>query len=603
MFSLRFLRVLHQYSIRTDRWRGPMPHVQESRSVEPPRTSPSKDVFFVRDHNRLLVTAPETRTIQTGLLDLVDENLAARLREYFANHDINTLNRIQELALPVFHTLRAGLLVVAPTATGKTLLYSLAALLHVAQSTRYVGRQAPTSETPRRTVECKACGLDMSVVRMCPEMGRLHPVVDETAIEQMGSRVAEGARSEPLVVILAPTRELVQQVYNTLVSIGGKFLRVSWFSGACTREEQIKHLHRRCDIVVSTPARLYRLWKSGQLALQSTEMYLFDEIDRLLESAHIDAVQPFLDRAQNTRSFTAFFCSTIPHPVRKIIERHFKNAETRFLEICPRSIVKHNLEYAALATPAEHHVLMTTQTEKTNCVLRILEKESIHADSRIIIFCNSVRTVNFLTIELFSMLAKRPLRIFSLHQKQIPERRTKALTQFQSAGGESILVTTGVTSRGIDYSAVDHVIHFDLPTSIEEYIHRCGRASRAQQKGYFFSLFIVEDAPLAKSLLRYFAEVRNPIEVPLKLQEYANETHTDRWKRLIAVTAPGSRTHADRTRFESHRKPPMGHDNALYPDPKIKGLRHAINPRSFDLEYGTGKSAAAHPYRGKKIRR
>ena len=598
-FSQHYFRKLLQYSLPMEHIRFPTP----ADAAEPKPLQPVKKTqYYVRDHHRLVITEPEAQTLKSGILDTVDTNLASSMQTYFQKNNISELNGAQSFALPVLNRLHNGLLVVAPTASGKTLMYAIAAVAHVARSSRYAERQA-AKEQPRQAddaIPCHTCGLDMRVVRMCPELGKMHPKIDPYGLTP---HAFNRTNCEPLIVIIAPSKELVRQVHHAIRSMAGKAIRVAWFTAGSTHEEQAKNLDGECDIVVSTPAKMYRLWKSGAVRLQSTEMYLFDEIDRLLECTYIDAVQPFLDRIQATRVFAGFFCSTLPIPARRLIESHFKQTEMRFVEVCTRAMITGNLEYApACDTPSQHHVLMTTQTEKTDHILRIFDKESIAPDSRVIIFCNSARTVNFLAIELFSMLRKRSMRIFSMHQRQTPERREKALRQFQSAGGGSILVTSDVASRGIDFTDVDHVIQFDLPTVLFEYIHRCGRASRTNQRGFFYSLFIPEDAPIARSLLRYFKEVNNPIQVPLKLQEYANESSTERWKRLFAVTAPGARYHLDRARFESHRKPQIGSENALYPDPKVRGLRKVVNPRSFDLEQGIGKRKSAKAFRMRKKR-
>ena len=596
-------RTLLQYSLNTSNIRFP----SFGQTQAPEKTQP-KTQYYVRDHHRLLILEPDETNLQNGILDMVDPSLAASIESYFRAKKITVLNAMQSYSLPVSLQLRAGLLVIAPTATGKTLLYAIIAILHVARSPRHFERlsakpEEKVAKEPKGPA-CRACGLDMSIVRMCPEVGKMHPKLD-TYDERMAEKASLlQANNEPLVVIVAPSSIIVRQVYDAIGQMTGKAINTAWYSPLATPEEQTRNINKASDIVVATPGKLYKLWKSGAVRLHNTTMYLFDEADKLLEATAIDTIRPLLDRAEATRAYTGFFCSTLPLPARKLIESHFKHAERRFYEICTRGMIRGKLEYApATDAPCEHHVLMTTQTDKTNRVLDILGRDSLGPQSRVIIFCNSVRTVNFLAIELFSMLRKKSMRIFSLHQRQTPERQNKALQQFQKAGGESILVTSSLAARGVDFVGVDHIIHFDLPTTIGDYIHRCGRASRDHRKGFFYSLFIPEDAPLARSLVRYFKEVENPIQVPLKMQEYANEDTSERWKRLFEVTAPGSRYHKDRTRFESHRKPQIGNENAKYPDPKIKGLRKTVTPRAFELEHGIAKAKLAGSFRTPRRRR
>eukprot|EP00759_Apiculatamorpha_spiralis_P035739 PhF_6_TR36317/c0_g1_i2/m.53114/K13982/DDX4, VASA; probable ATP-dependent RNA helicase DDX4 len=242
----------------------------------------------------------------------------------------------------------------------------------------------------------------------------------------------------------------------------------------------------------------------------------------------------------------------------------------------------------------QHNVYMVSQTEKTNYVLHILSTPTVTEKSRIIIFTNSTKTAAWLAVELTSMLSNQKHRrmIQALHPRRTNEGREKALRSFQNPSIPAIIITTDLGARGIDFVNVDHVIHFDVPKTVHQYIHRNGRTGRqGVGHGYTHALFIPEDARLARPMLRYFREVQNDTGVdslPSKFIEYANESFAERVERAVGTVAPGRRSIKDRKRFESLSKPLVGEER-IYGDVVVAGNRKDATPHLFNIEHGIRK--------------
>ena len=571
--------------------------------------------IFVRDANGLQITSPPViDSIDSDLLGHIDTDLAERVRKYLRRHKIWELSPVQKHALPVLLHLREGLVVTSPTASGKTFMYCLAAVVYVGQSSRFQRRMSDmhnkTEKSQRKVPECSDttcsyCGLNMAVVRICPEKGVMHPETDEEGFRCLPPD--DYARtSEPQVMILVPSRELVKQVRDILEPMTQGLMKVLWLTGNSTPEEralQQKRAGGECEIVVGTPTRLYRAWKKNDIKLNSVSLYLLDEADLLTEMTYMDAVRPFLNRAEATRALMGFITATLPRPSHEIMKSFFKQAQSPHVEICSEGILEGRRDYAnPTAANAEFHVYLMSETEKTNYVLHVLQLATVTSQSRVIIFCNTARTSAFLTAELFSMLQNKNIRLYGTHGRKSNEMRDRALHQFQGAQGSSILVTTNLSSRGIDFLNVDHVILFDLPASIHEFIHRSGRAGRGMIRGHVHCFFVPEDRQLARPLVHYLKQYSSSSTIPLRLQEYANETDEEMWKRMFTTKAPGGRALKDRKRFETFRKPEYRKNSSKYPSPKPHGLKNQPNPRLFDLEHGGRDLSRTHPLRLRKTR-
>ena len=281
----------------------------------------------------------------------------------------------------------------------------------------------------------------------------------------MKLKYAQGMDARAL--ILAPTRELAMQIEEN-IRLFSKYtdLRTVVLYGGLGPKTQKAQLEKGVDILVSTPGRFLDLYLTGDINTRSLQFMVMDEADKMVDMGFIGSIHRILEVVPRKRQ-NLLFSATMSELVHKIAGDFLK-----FPLI---------IEASAPATPAQsvNQVLYYVPNNKTkiNLLQHLLKSEEF---SRLIIFCKTKTTAD----NIFKFLERRYTldEIRVIHANKGQNTRINSMNAFKE-GGVRVLVATDVAARGIDVSNVSHVINFDVPIIIEDYVHRIGRTGRANNIG------------------------------------------------------------------------------------------------------------------------
>ena len=280
----------------------------------------------------------------------------------------------------------------------------------------------------------------------------------------MKVKYAQG--KHPRALILAPTRELVMQIEEVARQLGRYTdLRIVSLYGGLGPKTQIELIESGVDILISTPGRFMDIYRKGNIYPKDLKTMVLDEADKMMDMGFMPQIRAILEVIPNKRQnllFSATFSGRIDH------------LAAEFLEFPER------VEVAPSATTAETiaQVKYTVPNIKTkiNLLAHLLQNEEI---SRAMIFTRSRKNAE----SVYSFLERKNFgEIRVIHANKGQNTRINSMEDFK-AGDVRILVATDVASRGLDVTLVSHVINFDVPIVIEDYVHRIGRTGRAFNTG------------------------------------------------------------------------------------------------------------------------
>jgi len=275
----------------------------------------------------------------------------------------------------------------------------------------------------------------------------------------------------PQALIIAPTRELADQIYHEAARLG-KFtgFRLLAVFGGIDYQKQMDTLKGGVDVLVGTPGRLIDYYKQHVYSLKKTRYLVIDEADRMFDMGFIDDLRFILKKMQPyTRRQSMLFSATLSYRVMELAYEHMNLPEK--ISITPEKVTVEQVEQVL------YHV---GKHEKIPLLLGILKKEK---PDRAIIFVNTRRAAEMVVERLNRNNWKAQAITGEIEQK----KRLRILAEFKE-GKLPILVATDVASRGIHVESVTHVINYDLPQDAEDYVHRIGRTGRAGLNGRAVSL-------------------------------------------------------------------------------------------------------------------
>lgn len=280
------------------------------------------------------------------------------------------------------------------------------------------------------------------------------------------------SRRDPRAVILAPTRELAKQVYGELKTmLTGLTYESALILGGENFNDQVKALRKYPRFIVATPGRLADHLNHRSLSLDSLEMLILDEADRMLDLGFEDQLRQINEAANHRRRQTLMFSATLDHAEVNDIASEMQTAPKRI------AIGLANDEHKDIT---QRFYLCDHLDHKEAILERIIEEAEYR---QVIIFTATRADTDRLTKE----LNERKLKAVALSGDMNQTARNNIMSQFERVV-HKILVTTDVASRGLDLTSVTHVINFDMPKHTEEYVHRIGRTGRAGNKGNAISL-------------------------------------------------------------------------------------------------------------------
>ncbi len=276
------------------------------------------------------------------------------------------------------------------------------------------------------------------------------------------------------VLIIAPTRELVMQIFSDAHKLG-KYCKLNnvVVYGGMDYKKQMNSLNKPIDILIGTPGRLLDFASKRALNLSRSEIFVIDEADRMLDMGFIPDVSRIERGMPGTnKRHTMLFSATLTKEVRFLINKWQKDPVTIELE-----------DETAVPSPIEQQFYSVTGDRKTSFLIWLLEKYQME---KILIFVNTKDQ----TFKLKKSLEKYNYESEILSSDILQKKRIKTLNDFKS-GKMPIIIATDVASRGIHVDDVSHVINYDIPERAEDYIHRIGRTGRAGRKGVSVS-FVCE---------------------------------------------------------------------------------------------------------------
>ena len=295
-------------------------------------------------------------------------------------------------------------------------------------------------------------------------------------------RLINGRRGRVRALIVAPPRELAEQIHEAFQALGRRTgLRSATVYGGVGMNPQIARIRAGVEVVVACPGRLLDHLERGTIDLSQVEVVVLDEADRMFDMGFLPDVRRILQRLPANRQ-TLLFSATMPADVRRLAHDILREPVTV------------QVDRAAPATTVSHALYPVAQHLKTALLLELLR----HTDAgSVLVF---TRTKHRAT-RLGEQLAKAGYRAASLQGNLSQNRRQAALDGFRT-GEFQILVATDIAARGIDVSTISHVVNYDIPDTVDAYTHRIGRTGRAARTGDAFTMVTREDEALVRDIER-----------------------------------------------------------------------------------------------------
>ena len=293
-------------------------------------------------------------------------------------------------------------------------------------------------------------------------------------------RLLSNPRKGTRAIIITPTRELAAQIHDAIRMLGlGTKIRSATVYGGVGAGPQINALRSGVDILIACPGRLLDLLNQGHGRLDSVDMLVLDEGDRMLDMGFLPDVRRIL-KYLPVRRQTMLFSATFPREIEKLARQTLNRPERVAVGLSrPVETVSHSLY------PVKHYL-------KTRLLLALLKKTRTES---VLIFARTKHRAK----RLARQIEQAGYKATSLHGNRTQSQRQAALKGFKT-GVYQIMVATDIAARGLDVKNITHVINYDMPDTADAYIHRIGRTGRAERSGDALTLITPDDAAMVRTL-------------------------------------------------------------------------------------------------------
>jgi len=299
-------------------------------------------------------------------------------------------------------------------------------------------------------------------------------------------RLLAGPRGVVRALVVAPTRELAEQIHEHLDAMGERTgLRSATFYGGVNINPQIQKLRAGLEIAVGCPGRLLDHIQRRTLDLGRVEVLVIDEADRMFDMGFLPDVRKII-RSTPAQRQTLMFSATMPADIRRLAQ-----------EVLRRPVTV-QIGHAAPADTVSHAIYPVPQHLKTPLLVALLRRLSAGS---VLVFTRTKHRAR----RVGQQLVKEGFAAASLQGNLAQKRRQAALDGFRR-GEFQILVATDIAARGIDVSTISHVINYDMPDTAEAYTHRIGRTGRADKTGDAFTFVTGEDSNMVRTIERVLGE-------------------------------------------------------------------------------------------------
>jgi ATP-dependent RNA helicase RhlE len=299
-------------------------------------------------------------------------------------------------------------------------------------------------------------------------------------------RLMKGPQKHVRALIIAPTRELAEQIHEAVGQLG-RFTKVKSVTvyGGVSKDPQIRKLRGGAQVVVACPGRLIDLMNQRAIDLSGLEVLVLDEADRMFDMGFLPDIREILKRIPAERQ-TLLFAATMPEDIRDLAQEILRNPVTvRVGEEAPVSTVSHYLY------PVEPHL-------KAPLLMKLLDRTDTKS---VLVF---TRTKDRAT-RLARQMKKAGFPVTYLQGDLSQHQREAALTGFRN-GKHQILVATDIAARGLDVSLISHVINYDMPDTVDAYTHRIGRTGRMARTGDAFTFVTRQDRAFVWAIEKVIGE-------------------------------------------------------------------------------------------------
>ncbi|XP_021064092.1 probable ATP-dependent RNA helicase DDX4 isoform X5 [Mus pahari] len=315
---------------------------------------------------------------------------------------------------------------------------------------------------------------------------------------------------EPECIIVAPTRELINQIYLEARKFSfGTCVRAVVIYGGTQFGHSVRQIVQGCNILCATPGRLMDIIGKEKIGLKQVKYLVLDEADRMLDMGFGPEMKKLIScpgMPPKEQRQTLLFSATFPEEIQRLAGEFLKS---NYLFVAVGQV-------GGACRDVQQSILQVGQYSKREKLVEILRNIG---DERTMVFVETKKKADFIA----TFLCQEKISTTSIHGDREQREREQALGDFR-CGKCPVLVATSVAARGLDIENVQHVINFDLPSTIDEYVHRIGRTGRCGNTGRAISFFDTEsDNHLAQPLVKVLSDAQQ--DVPAWLEEIAFSTY------------------------------------------------------------------------------
>ncbi|GKZ27328.1 ATP-dependent RNA helicase dbp2 [Aspergillus brasiliensis] len=301
----------------------------------------------------------------------------------------------------------------------------------------------------------------------------------------------------PIVLILAPTRELAVQIQAEISKFGkSSRIRNTCVYGGVPKGPQIRDLSRGVEVCIATPGRLIDMLEAGRTNLRRVTYLVLDEADRMLDMGFEPQIRKIISQIRPDRQ-TCMWSATWPKEVRQLASDFLND----YIQV----------NIGSMDLSANHRITQIVEVvsdfEKRDRMIKHLEKIMENRANKCLIFTGTKRIAD----EITRFLRQDGWPALSIHGDKQQQERDWVLNEFKT-GKSPIMVATDVASRGIDVRDITHVLNYDYPNNSEDYVHRIGRTGRAGAKGTAITFFTTDNSKQARDLVTILTEAKQQID-------------------------------------------------------------------------------------------
>eukprot|EP00040_Diaphanoeca_grandis_P036096 m.228919 g.228919 ORF g.228919 m.228919 type:complete len:550 (+) comp33548_c9_seq1:156-1805(+) len=315
---------------------------------------------------------------------------------------------------------------------------------------------------------------------------------------------------KPVMLVIAPTRELAVQTFDVCVD-AGKLCSPSIESicvyGGVPKGPQVSAMRRGVHVVIATPGRLFDLMNQGEIELPNVTYIVLDEADRMLDLGFEKEIKHFMASCAPVKQ-CLMFSATWPVEVQTIGGSYMKNPVRVTVGVEDRLVSNHSVSQT---------VEVMENYQKDERVLQLLKQYAKGGQERVLIFALYKKEAARLEV----MLRQKGYDATAIHGDLNQDKRTQVLDNFKS-GHCKIMIATDVAARGLDVPELNYVINYTFPLTVEDYVHRIGRTGRAGKLGTSYTFFTQLDKGLAGALGNILREAK--AKVPEALLNFGQGT-------------------------------------------------------------------------------